>query len=166
MTESHRTEPHTIHTKGRNTTRSGIVFHHFPTLRRLLRRQAVIAALGPVCRAASNFDNGIAPGAAHGCAPYPAGQSPTFLTGSGSAIAAIDEARRMRTPPSDGAILEHFVMAITAFRHSPNHDGQGAIVTHSTGYRFMNKLDAPTESNVRPLKNWTRFLEVLWTLTQ
>jgi len=39
---------------------------------------------------------------------YPAGQFPTFLTGSGSAIAAIVEARRMRTPPSDGAILEHF----------------------------------------------------------
>ena len=35
---------------------------------------------------------------------YPAGQFPTFLTGSGSAIAAIVEARRMRTPPSDGAI--------------------------------------------------------------
>jgi hypothetical protein len=35
---------------------------------------------------------------------YPAGQLPTFLTGSGSAIAAIVEARRMRTPPSGGAI--------------------------------------------------------------
>src|SRR5262245_61448698 len=42
----------------------------------------------------------------HQSAPltYPAGQLPTFLTGSGSAIAAIVEARRMRTPPSGGAI--------------------------------------------------------------
>src|SRR5262245_21349410 len=42
----------------------------------------------------------------HQSAPltYPAGQLPTFLTGSGSAIAAIVDARRMRTPPSGGAI--------------------------------------------------------------
>ena len=80
MTESHRTEPHTIHTKGRNR-RERYCFSSFPEaplrrLRRLLRRQAVIAALGPVCRAASNFDNGIAPGAAHGCAPRRAAHIP------------------------------------------------------------------------------------------
>jgi len=45
-------------------------------LRRRLRRQAVIAALGPVCWAVSNFDNGIAPGAAHGCAPISAAHIP------------------------------------------------------------------------------------------
>jgi hypothetical protein len=60
---------------------------------------------------------------------YPAGQFPTFLTGSGSAIAAIVEARRMRTPPSGGAIprtapLPTHRRRLTRSRH-PQGNGRG-----------------------------------------